>query len=99
MNNEWSEVAANGVIHAAQQAFYSFKLAAYEHQRPCVLFKPTLSADGTMWMALLGPDLAIGVAGFGETPAKAMYAFDVAFLTQLTPDAACLVLPTETNDG
>ena len=41
----------------------------YEWQRPSVVFRPTLSIDGTMWCALLGEDLMAGVAGFGETPA------------------------------
>lgn len=64
-------------------------ISQVEHQltRPSVLFKPELSADGTMWMALLGPDLAVGIAGFGHTPAEAMAAFDEAFLKERTPAA------------
>lgn len=49
-------------------------------QRPSVLFRPVLSADGIAWCALLGPDLQTGLAGFGATPAEAMAAFDRAFL-------------------
>ena len=32
-----------------------------------------------MWCALLGANLQEGVAGFGTTPAKAMWAFDTAW--------------------
>ena len=64
-----------------------FSIAASEMQRPCVLFKPTLSADGDMWCALLGEDLMSGVAGFGKTPSEAMTAFDQAFYKEQTPTA------------
>ena len=59
-----------------------------EMTRPSVLFRPHLSADGTMWRALFGADLAVGIAGFGETPDAAMRAFDEAWLKANTP-AAC----------
>ena len=55
--------------------------------RPSVLYRPTLAADGTAWCALLGEDLQSGVAGFGDTPAEAMAAFDQAFLKERTPTA------------
>lgn len=54
--------------------------------RPCVVFKPTLSLDGNMWCALFGDNLQEGVAGFGETPSKAMYAFDAAWTKGLNHD-------------
>ena len=62
-----------------------FCFSAYEHRRPSVLFRPTLSADGDQWCALYGDNLQVGVAGFGETPEKAMIAFDIAWLNDLTP--------------
>lgn len=46
---------------------------------PHVLYRPTLFPDGNMWCALLGADPMVGVVGFGETPAKAMAAFDKAW--------------------
>lgn len=61
--------------------------AAMLQQAPSVLYRPTLSADGDMWCALYGDDLASGVAGFGKTPAEAMYEFDAAWVKQLTPAA------------
>lgn len=74
--------------HYADMASRSAQEAASEHMRPSVLFKPTLSADGTLWCALLGENLQEGVAGFGETPGKAMADFDNAFWTAKTPKAA-----------
>lgn len=53
-----------------------FTTAAYEQQRPCVLFRPKIYPDGNQWCALYGDDLQSGVAGFGDTPEKAMTAFD-----------------------
>lgn len=66
--------------HHIEQAAYEWKIAAGEQQRPCVVFKPTLTLDGNEWCVLLGENLQVGVAGFGKSPASAMYAFDKAFL-------------------
>lgn len=85
MTNEDSNMAANAICFAADQAKMAWQEAAWEYQRPSVVFKPTLLPDGDMWCALLGDDLQVGIAGFGETPAKAMYAFDVAFMNVRTP--------------
>lgn len=41
--------------------------------------KPTLYKDGNQWCYLLGDNLQTGVAGFGDTPALAMYDFQKAF--------------------
>lgn len=61
--------------------------AAIEAGRPSAVYRPTLMADGDKWCALYGEDLQSGVAGFGDTPAEAMYAFDVAWTTERTPAA------------
>lgn len=79
MNNEHSYMAGSAICHAADMVKSAWQEAAWEQQRPCVVFKPTLTKDGNMWCALLGDDLQVGIAGFGPTPAKAMYAFDMAF--------------------
>jgi hypothetical protein len=52
-----------------------------QHQmvRPSVLFRPTITKDGNAWIALLGPDIQVGVAGCGDTPEDAMLAFDDAW--------------------
>lgn len=61
--------------------------AAQSAQLPSVLYRPRLMAEGAMWCALYGDDLATGVAGFGKTPAEAMHEFDKAWSTQPTPAA------------
>lgn len=43
---------------------------------PSVIYRPTLSIDGDQWCALYGSDLQSGVAGFGDSPAKAMLEFN-----------------------
>lgn len=53
-----------------------FLNVAYAMQRPSVLYRPSLSIDGDQWCVLYGKDLQSGVAGFGESPAKAMEDFD-----------------------
>ena len=53
-----------------------FLNVAYEMQRPSVLYRPSLCIDGDQWCVLYGKDLQSGVAGFGESPAKAMEDFD-----------------------
>lgn len=52
---------------------------AFQMSRPSVIFRPVISMDGDSWCALLGENLAVGVAGFGDSPARAMEAFDAAF--------------------
>lgn len=56
-----------------------FSAASFEMQRPSVLFRPILSKDGDSWCALYGNNLQEGFAAFGETPDKAMRAFDAAW--------------------
>lgn len=55
-----------------------FLNVAFEMQRPCVVFKPTLSQDGNAWLAIYG-DLPTGVVGTGSSPAEAMADFDRAW--------------------
>lgn len=83
MNSEDSNMAANAICHAADMVKASWQEAAWEQQRPSVVFKPTLTRDGNMWCALFGDNLQEGVAGFGDTPARAMWAFDTAWITPL----------------
>lgn len=64
-----------------------FIAAAHQMQRPSVLFRPTIMADGDKWCALLGDDLAVGVSGFGDTPDEACAAFDQAWWKGKTPAA------------
>lgn len=92
MNEQWSQSAASSIAHAADMAKIAWQEAAWEQMRPSVVFKPALSKDGNMWCALFGDNLQKGVAGFGETPAKAMYAFDSAWLH---PSGSHIIEPKE----
>ena len=65
------------------------EIAALEQQRPSVLYRPALERDGDQWCALYGADLQQGVAGFGDTPSAAMYAFDKAWCTERSNDSLC----------
>jgi hypothetical protein len=73
--------------HYADMASRAAQEAANEASRPSVLMRPTISRDGNMWCALYGEDLVNGVCGFGESPYLAMYAFDRAWETKISPPA------------
>lgn len=64
------------ISYAVEAVKYEFVNAAYEQQRPSTLFKPAISMDGNQWCALYGENLQDGLAGFGDTVAKAMDDFD-----------------------
>ena len=62
--------------HHAEMAANAVHCAAAEYERPSVLYRPKLSIDGCQWCALYGDNLQDGVAGFGDSPADAMWDFD-----------------------
>lgn len=80
----WQQFDISFMKESIAQEIYS---TVAEYRRPSAVYRPTLSADGIMWCALLGDNLQVGVAGFGETPEGAMAAFDVAFSKERTPTA------------
>jgi hypothetical protein len=82
LNNQWNAAQEANITEQARRA-------------PHVLMRPTLMADGSMWCALYGPDLQVGVAGFGETPQQAMEEFDKAWFSQRTPAAIRLTAPQD----
>lgn len=54
---------------------------------PSFRYKPRLFVDGNKWCALYGEDLQSGVAGFGSSPEKAYWNFDLNWCADLqTPD-------------
>lgn len=79
LSHEFQSMAANAIAHAAMMSQYSIQEAASHYTLPHVVYKPRLYPDGDQWCALLGEDLQSGVCGFGDTPAKAMYEFDLAW--------------------
>ncbi|HDY88356.1 MAG TPA: hypothetical protein ENH82_09635 [bacterium] len=50
--------------------------------RPSVMLNLTPYPDGKAWCVLYGNDIMSGVCGFGDTPNKAMHAFDIAWDTE-----------------
>lgn len=76
LNEEWSRLASNSIAHAAEMCQASIQSAAAQYERPSVLYRPKLSIDGNQWCALYGENLQDGVAGFGDSPADAMWRFD-----------------------
>jgi hypothetical protein len=75
---EHVSMLTNSAGHALDMARANFDSMLGEHQRPSVLYRPTLTQDGDHWLAIYG-DLQSGVVGAGRTPAQAMQAFDQAW--------------------
>jgi hypothetical protein len=75
------------ISHSQAMICDQFMAVTWEMQRPAVLFRPSVYADGGQWCALYGDDIQIGVSGFGETPEAAMADFDKNWHAQRTPDA------------
>ena len=85
--DEYQHMAANAIAHEASCAGQAWQQAAAAHERPSAVFKPRLLIDGDQWCALYGDNLQDGVSGFGGSPADAMWNFDIAWYSQLTPNA------------
>ena len=88
MNDEYQRMAASAICHAASMAGEEARISAAEYSRPSVVWKPKLFIDGNQWCALFGENLQDGVAGFGDSPANAMWDFDKAWSTKLPPSNA-----------
>jgi hypothetical protein len=76
LDEQWQQHIASTAAHWCEMAKESVRSAAAEYERPSAIFKPRLSIDGNQWCALYGDNLQDGVAGFGESPADAMWDFD-----------------------
>jgi hypothetical protein len=50
----------------------------YIYSKPHILLKPKIYIDGNMWCASYG-NMPEGIQGFGETPEKAIDAFDYEY--------------------
>jgi hypothetical protein len=80
MNDHESAYASARFVEIVSQVAEDIRVS---HTRPSVVFRPVLSIDGNQYCALFGADLQIGVAGFGDTPEKAMQDFDRNWFTPL----------------
>ena len=63
--------------HEKYQLLQAGLQAVSETTLPSYLFRPSLSMDGNKWCDLYGNNLQDGVAGFGNSPADAMFDFDI----------------------
>jgi len=54
---------------------------------PAAIHHPRLSIRGRTFVALLGPSIEEGTAGFGDTVQAALRAFDLQYSRSLTPPA------------
>jgi hypothetical protein len=52
---------------------------------PVAIRQPRLSIRGRTFVALLGPSIEEGIAGFGDTVQAALRAFDLQYSRSLTP--------------
>ena len=73
---DYQQLIANSIAHAAEMANENIRAVASSYEAPSVLFRPKLFIDGNQWCALYGDNLQDGVAGFGKSPADAMWDFD-----------------------
>jgi hypothetical protein len=99
LDEEWQRVAVNSISHEAFMAGQAWQQAATQYERPSVIYKPTLRVDGDKWCALYGDNLQDGVAGFGKSPADAMYDFDQAWHKKLPDVPASLPAAEDARDG
>jgi hypothetical protein len=85
---EMQHCVMNAICHAADMAKVSIQEAAGTYARPSAIYKPRLSIDGNQWCALYGENLQDGVAGFGDSPADAMWDFDKNWSEKLPAKAS-----------
>jgi hypothetical protein len=73
-----------GLSYAIEAIKSDWCIAAAYQLLPHVLMRPSISIDGNMWCALYGENLQDGVAGFGDSPALAMEAFDREWVKKIS---------------
>lgn len=81
IDHQW--MVAQAYCNVADHEMRQMSELYSEKNRPFHHLRPRLFIDGDKWCALYGENLQCGVAGFGESPAKAADAFDVAFYAKL----------------
>ena len=69
-------------------AMKEMELYCASHPRsPAAVRRPRLSIRGRTFVALLGPAIEEGIAGFGDSVQAALRAFDAQYSRALTPPA------------
>ncbi len=76
--------SADGTLAAMKE----MELYCATHPRsPAAVRRPRLSIRGRTFVALLGPAIEEGIAGFGDSVQAALRAFDAQYSRSLTPPA------------
>jgi hypothetical protein len=75
--------------HRVDQALMTMqemeRYCAAHPNAPVSLRHPRLFIRGRTFVALLGPSIEEGIAGFGDTVQAALHAFDMQYLRSRTP--------------
>lgn len=87
LDERWQQHIADTFAHHCEVAASIVSIAVAAHEAPSAVFRPSLSIDGNKWCALYGDNLQEGVAGFGDSPADAMWDFDRNWRAKLTATA------------
>ena len=72
-----------GVLNAQWNAAVQADINERIKGTPAAIYKPKISIDGNQWCVLYGKDLQDGVAGFGDSPEKAMQDFNSNWVKEL----------------
>jgi hypothetical protein len=78
MNSEDSACIRDAALSHISNVGNELYEAAEKLNSFAIAYKLVPFRDGNQWCVLLGPDLQVGIAGFGDTPAKAIADFDRA---------------------
>ncbi|PYL23973.1 MAG: hypothetical protein DMF37_08525 [Verrucomicrobia bacterium] len=81
----WNGQRAVDQTMAAMQEMERY--CAAHPRSPAAIRRPRLSIRGRTVIALLGPAIEEGIAGFGDTVQAALRAFDAQYSRSLTPPA------------
>jgi len=80
----WNRYPVDGTLAAMQEME---RYCAAHPNSPVALRHPRLSIRGRTFVALLGPAIEEGIAGFGDSVEAALRAFDVQYSRSLTSPA------------
>tara|TARA_R110000851_G_scaffold86938_2_gene189288 strand:+ start:370 stop:630 length:261 start_codon:yes stop_codon:yes gene_type:complete len=75
---------ASAALGMEYEASVESVIANQRRGRWAVVYGLVPKKDGNMWYVLLGQNLQVGIAGFGETPEKAIDAFEDAMKAKIT---------------
>lgn len=87
MNTEDSACVRDALLSHISNVGNELYDAAEKFNSFAVAYKLIPFRDGNQWCVLLGDDLVVGIAGFGDTPAKAIADFDRQMHTPIAAKA------------